>query len=415
MIDQNLKIYDSLCTGCSACTESCFFPDSNGNLPIKLIKNGDGLFVPRIDANICTTCNLCYKSCPVEDKLENNYSQEFSEVLGSYFAYSKDENHRFNAATAGITTEVGAFLLNTNTVECVISCKQHNDKSIETVYSYTENELKTTKGSIYRQVLLLEDIVKNLQEKEISKILLIGLPCHIEGIQLLQKKNKYLKKCLVYTCALYCKQTKTEEFSDVIHTLTQTSKKEKIQFRGNGWPGIISVSDKKMKFQNQFTNLLWATQAFTPSYCFSCSEPLGTNADISIGDAWLKSYLTDTQGSSFVTVNTEFGKKTLHQMSESNILHLENIPFDDILTSQNREAVLYKRQNGLYRAKIFSDYFKDTETSVSLKYKLRTHWIKTVKEVVEFLFRKNIIYKMPILTKILSRIHTLVLRLLKVD
>ncbi len=415
MIDKNLQIYDSLCTGCSACTESCFFPDSEGNLPIKLIKNEEGLFVPRIDANICTVCNLCYKSCPVEDKLETNYSQDFSEVLGSYFAFSKDNRHRFEAATAGMTTEIATFLLRENIVECVISCKQNNDKSIETVYSFTEEEVKKTKGSIYRQVTLLEDIVKNLKEKNISKILLIGLPCHVEGMHLLQKKNKYLRKCLVYTCALYCKQTKTEEFSDVIHTITKTSKDNMIQFRGKGWPGIISVDDKMINFNNNFTNLLWATNAFTPEYCFSCSEPLGTNADISIGDAWLKSYLKDTQGSSFVTANTEFGKKILKQMSELGSIHLQSIPFDDILASQNRQAVLYKRKNASYRAGIFSANYNCVTTSVSLRYKMRTHWIKSLKSVVEFLFRKKIIYKIPIMRKVIIRINTLMLSLLKVD
>jgi coenzyme F420 hydrogenase subunit beta len=413
MIDKNLKIYDSICTGCSACTESCYFPDELGQLPIKIINNEKGLNVPRINKETCVNCNLCYKSCPIEDKLEKNYNIDFPEVIESYFGYSLDNNHRYNAPTAGIITEFGSYLLNNNIVDCVISCKQNTDNNIETIISDNEYDLKDTKGSIYRQVSLLNNIISRIKLKNYKRILFIGLPCHIEGIKTLQKKNKYLRKCTVYTAGIFCKQTKTDEFSKVIRKILK-DENSLIRFRGNGWPGKITINNKKIAFNNAFTDLLWSASAFTPAYCYSCSEPLATNADISIGDAWIPKYLKDKEGSSLFTANSAFAKNILKEMKDKKIIHLEKVPFDEILESQNKNAVLYKREHQKYRTNIFSKENIISEKP-SIKYRMRTHWIKTFKIIIEFLYRSKIIYISKFLPKLLIKFNAVVLKFLKID
>ena len=51
MIGSDLRVYDSLCTGCSACTEACHIFDKNGIKAIQLITNEKNLAVPRINEN----------------------------------------------------------------------------------------------------------------------------------------------------------------------------------------------------------------------------------------------------------------------------------------------------------------------------------------------------------------------------
>ena len=199
MIDKNLNIYDEVCTGCSACTEACFYPDEKGVLPISLIKNQEGLFVPRIDMKSCVDCKACYRACPTEDKIYNNQDlsfENYKKSIGtSYYGYSLDENHRFEAATAGIITEIATYLLESNQVDGVLSSHQDDNTNEIITKIYTNpQDIKTTRGSIYRQVTLLNGLDKKIKDGNHKKLLIIGLPCHIAGIKTLKKANKYLRK-----------------------------------------------------------------------------------------------------------------------------------------------------------------------------------------------------------------------------
>jgi len=411
MIDKDLKIYDSVCTGCSACTEACAFPDENGINPIQLIVNEKGLAVPRIDLDICTTCMACYKACPTEDKIFNNdiTFEKYKEKIGeSYFGYSLDKEHRFEAATAGITTEIAAYLLETNQVDGVVSSYQDVNNKIITKTFTDIDEIKKTRGSIYRQVSLLNGLAERIKEGEYKKLLVIGLPCHIAGLKTLHKTNKYLKKNVEFiTIALFCKQTKTEEFSDFERGILGAKDNEKINYRGKGWPGITNVKGRKsLPSINIKFSLMWSNFLFTPDYCFTCSDPLGIEADISIGDAWLHKYYGDNQGSSLFVANSEVGKKIITNMKDNKI-HVELETKENILTSQNLQMIKYKTNNVEYRNFIFSD--GNTSSIVTIKYKLLSVFIRQNKYFFELIYKNKIILLIPnIALKIYSKISGII-------
>jgi coenzyme F420 hydrogenase subunit beta len=399
MIDRNLKIYDSVCTGCSACTEACAFPDENGVKPIQLIKNEAGLAVPRIDGSICTSCMACYRACPTEDKIFNrdltfeNYRERIGEC---YFGYSLDQNHRFEAATAGITTEIAAYLLETNQVDGVVSSYQNDDNEIITEIITDVEKIKKTRGSIYRQVSLLNKLTKKIEEGKYKKLLVIGLPCHIEGLKSLHKANKYLRKNVKFiTIALFCKQTKTEEFSDFERRLLQAKPNQKINYRGKGWPGVTRVEGGRslpstyVKF-----SLNWGTFAFTPNYCFTCNDPIGTVADISVGDAWLKKYYHDNVGSSLFVANSETGKKIIEEMVTAKKIYIEKESVDNIIASQNTNYVKFKTSYVNERRVAFGDLDAHSE-KVPQSYKWLIKWIKFNKCLYETMVRTKIVGFVP--------------------
>ena len=305
MIDKDLKIYDSVCTGCSACTEACYFPDEHGINPIQLTINNNGLSVPRINSDTCTSCMMCYKACPTEDKIFNheniNIESYKEKIIHAYYGYSQNHDHRFESATAGIATEIASYLLETQQVDGVVSSYQDENAQILTKIFTDSEEVKKTKGSIYRQVSLLNGLEKKIKQGNHKKLLVIGLPCHIEGVKTLHKANKYLKKNIKFvTVSLFCKQTKTEDFSNAVRNILHEKEKRTIIFRGKGWPGITRTEGRQgISFSDIQFGLAWSTYAFTPDYCFSCSDPIGLVADIAIGDAWLPEYTnTDIIGSS---------------------------------------------------------------------------------------------------------------------
>lgn len=409
MIDRNLKIYDTVCTGCSACTEACAFADENGVKPIQLIKNEAGLTVPRIDSSICTSCMACYRACPTEDKIFNRdlTFESYKERIGEcYFGYSLDQNHRFEAATAGITTEIAAYLLETNQVDGVVSSYQNDNNEIITEIITDVEKIKKTRGSIYRQVSLLNKLAEKIEEGKYKKLLVIGLPCHIEGLKSLHKVNKYLRKNVKFiTIALFCKQTKTEEFSDFERRLLQAKPNQKINYRGKGWPGVTRVEGGRslpstyVKF-----SLNWGTFAFTPNYCFTCSDPIGTVADISVGDAWLKKYYHDKVGSSLFVANSETGKKIIEEMVTAKKIYIEKESVDNIIASQNTNYVKFKTSYVNERRVAFGDLEAHSD-KVPQSYKWLIKWIKFNKWLYETMVRTKIVDFVPeLVLKVYGRV-----------
>jgi len=415
MIDKDLKIYDSVCTGCSACTEVCAFPDEEGINPIQLVLNDKGLAVPRINNDTCTECMMCYKACPTEDKLYNNdvtfdaYKKQIGEC---YFGYSLDNEHRFKSATAGITTEIAAYLLDTQTVDGVVSSYQDDDNQIVTEIFTDSQEVKKSRGSIYRQVSLLNNLAEKIEAGGFKKLLVVGLSCHIEGLKTLHQTNKYLKKNVEFiTIALFCKQTKTEEFSNIERSMLGAKQNQKINYRGKGWPGITSVNGaKSLPSTNIKFSMMWATFAFTPDYCFTCSDPLGIIADISIGDAWLHKYYADKSGSSLIVANTPIGKSIIKSMSNTKKIFIDPETKENVIVSQNEQMVRYKTENIEYRKSLFSN--TNGTNSTDKKYKRLSQFILVQKNIFENLYHYNIVSYIPnIFLKIYTKLASLLKRL----
>ncbi|MCF6330763.1 MAG: Coenzyme F420 hydrogenase/dehydrogenase, beta subunit C-terminal domain [Sulfurimonas sp.] len=399
MIDKDLKIYDCVCTGCSACTEACAFPDDNGINPVQLIKNENGLAVPRINSNTCTECMMCYKACPTEDKIFNNditYDKYEQKIGESYFGYSLDEEHRFEAATAGVATEIAAYLLETKKIDGVVSSYQNDNNEIITKIFTDIGEIKKTRGSIYRQVSLLNGLVEKIEKGNYKKLLLIGLPCHIAGLKTLHKTNKYLKKNVEFiTIALFCKQTKTEEFSDFERAILKAKANQKIDYRGKGWPGVTRIEGgDSLPFNNIKIGLSWSTFAFTPEYCFACSDPLGVEADISIGDAWLPKYTNqDKIGSSLFVANSEVAKQIITEIKTDKILFIENESKENIINSQSKIHIKYKTSNIEYRSNIFGNI--GNSGKAEFRYKLLTKITYFNKKFIELLYLSKLMIYIP--------------------
>jgi coenzyme F420 hydrogenase subunit beta len=402
MIDKNLNIYDDVCTGCSACTEACFFPDENGILPINLIKKENKLSVPRIDMNTCVDCKACYRACPTEDKIYNNpdlsYENYKTQIGEAYFGYSLDYNHRFEAATAGIINEIATYLLDSKQVDGVLSSYQDNTTNEIITKIYTDiKDLRKTTGSIYRQVTLLNGLDKKIKDGNHKKLLVIGLPCHIAGLKSLQKANKHFRKNVEFiTVSIFCKQTKTEEFADYIRSILKGNENQKIDFRGKGWPGITRVEGRQgFPSTNPKFGLNWPTFTFTPDYCFTCSDPIGVVADITVGDAWLSKYSKDKVGSSLFVVNTKTGEKIIEEMKEKKIIYTENETKENILISQSINHIKFKTSNILQRDISFGTRRTDEEATSSTNYKILINWIKVNKSIYEFLERKRVVNFVP--------------------
>lgn len=413
MIDKNLNIYESLCTGCSACTEVCHSFDKTGKSAIQLIVNRRGLMIPQIDREICTKCKMCHNACPGESRIFNgcdDFEDYVSKVGSCYYGYSLDTNHRFEAATAGIVTEIAAYLLDTKQVDGVVGSYQSDDNKIITEIFTCSKKVRSSSGSIYRQVPLYNGLMSKIEAGGFKSLLVIGLPCQIASLELLIKINKCLGEIHFFTVALFCKQTKEEKFSDIERWLLRSDSGRPLIYRGKGWPGITRVEGKDgLPFNSPKLSLMWGSFAFTPEYCFFCNDPLGINADISVGDAWLKKYYDDKLGSSLFIANSEKGVKLLKDMVGSDKIFAETESIENLLLSQNRDSLKFKFSSLKARRRSLGKCTFENNDQGSYLFLLR--WVALNKMFVEAMYRTKIVKYIPdIILKLYGRISRSVFR-----
>lgn len=143
---------------------------------------------------------------------------------------------------------------------------------------------------------------------------------------------------------MFCKQTKDERFSNFIRSyLKAPNRKERINYRGSGWPGITSIGEKKTAFTDFRLGFMWGTFCYTPDYCIKCRDALGANADISVGDAWLKRYMnSDNKGSSLFLVHSEKGDQLFESVKKSIFLKSELI--ENVIQSQSFKTLKEKEK-----------------------------------------------------------------------
>jgi len=393
VITEDLQVLEKFCTGCGACIEVCPVRGVEEERAISLAKMGSGLMCPRINVDSCVSCKACFRTCPQTAKFQNEKIVTFEDYCGllgdCYYGYSKDREHRYEAATAGIATEIAAYLLKSGRVDGVVSSYQDENNNIITNIFSDSLAVKRTRGSIYRQVNLLNGLVDKIIEGGHRRLVLIGLPCHVAGLIALKKRHSYLRDYVEFvTIALFCKQTKTEEYSEYVRRCLKAENDQPIIYRGKGWPGLTRVTDGNSIFSNNSRlGLLWGSFAFSPDYCMMCNDPLGVVSDMSIGDAWLSKYSCDQIGSSFVTANTSKGRETLCNMKSLGILQLEEIKKNDVITSQNKKVIEFKLRNKISNKK---------KSAYLTEYNLTGGGgVRIIKRKIEKLYSLKIINKFP--------------------
>ncbi|NPA44920.1 MAG: 4Fe-4S dicluster domain-containing protein [Chlorobi bacterium] len=384
MINERLEINNEYCSGCGICKSIC---------PVDAIsfkKNDIGLSYPVIDFNVCVNCMLCFKACDTKEDINNKRTPPIDHVNSkAYYAYSIDDELRYKAATAGVVSQISKTLLEVNDVDVVVAASQNDNNTIETKYIEKQNIDELPSGSIYRQVVLLDNYIEKVTSSNWGKVLVIGLPCHIAAVKSLHEITPKLKKVKLYTIALFCKQTKDDRFADFIRKyLKEKDKNAKVDFRGDGWPGVTRVNNKRVIFTDYKLSFMWGTFCYTPQYCMKCKDSLGVTADISVGDAWVKEYMSsDKKGSSFLLVNTDNGHELFNHIK--NNIYFENKPVETVLKSQGVSVIKFKE-------KLADEFIHNGRIHNRLFFK--------AKKFVEFIYSNNFVLVIPkVALKILYR------------
>lgn len=335
-----------LCSGCGLCA-------GVSNNCIKMLFNKNGEWNPSISG--CRECGLCASVCPTINKLDTDvFATYYGEYIGCYAGFSKMGNERKNASSGGMITRMLKVLLEKKEVSKVVVVGRSLDpeKLFEPIFVDKSEELDNLSSSKYYPVEF-SSIIKYLKNNE-DTVAIVGLPCVIRGLRLIQKKYPAIGNKIKYLFGLTCSHNNNKNYSEFLlrESGVKVDALKEINYRGK--EGIqcainfyFQATNKNGTLSKKLVNKgfladLWRKGFFCLPACLKCSDLVSEQADISFMDAWVEPFMSDPRGTSFVVVRNEKMKELLEQEFSQGHIFLQPIKERLIMRAQLGGFILKK-------------------------------------------------------------------------
>ena len=382
------------CCGCSGCVNVC---------PQKCIElriDDEGFKYPIIDKERCIACGACEAVCPFlrTNPLRKNVPKTFG-------AKATDDKIRAQSSSGGVFSLFANYVLEKNGV--VYGAALADDcKGVKHIRVTKSCDLARLRGSKYLQSDVTDCFLlvrRDLQEGKL--VLFSGVPCQINGLKLLLKKDY---ENLITTEVICHGVMSPSVWKAYVNSLEGKygSHIVNVNFREKkrGWADFgLEINAGKIKQfkshqEDPYLRLFLKDCCLRPS-CYNCvPKKLESMADITIGDFWGVASqvpeLADNLGTSLVLIQTEKGQKMYDYLLQSHELVSIQVPFENAIKEnpQYCKSVLHPSS----RDSFFLDfnnygftYIQKKYGSISFKEKLKIMVKKTRVKMHEGAFVKT--------------------------
>ena len=346
-----------LCTSCGICAGSCHLGC------ISFVK-GKERNIPAIDIKNCVSCGLCYDICPgkgIELKkfsevlFANEPSIKWDSYAGyyhhTYVGHSNDADVRMHCATGGMVTQFLTWLLEKKEIDgaVVVRFTKDNLFEAEALIATTKEEIWQSRSSKYI-VLSQDNIAQEIANNDYRNLVIVGLPCQIQGWRQLAAKNKRVREAVKGYFAIYCSVNKTKLSMDYYLQHYQIDRKEigRFAFRDDGCLGYMKFENKQGEVIKRipYKSFWFGTHSFfTNPRCLMCIDQLGELADISFGDIHIKPYSDDKIGTNSIITRSAYWDGLLVRCKADGVISLDEISMVELVRSQVY-AKTYKKGAG---------------------------------------------------------------------
>lgn len=400
------------CTGCGTCFSLC----PNNAIKMK-IDEKKGVYLPKIDEKKCNSCGICCKVCPgyelnfdslnfeiFRQKPEN---MNIGYFLNCYIGFSRNESIRLNSSSGGLITQILIFALEKGIINGALVTKMNKENPLEPepFIAKTKEEIIKAAQSKYCPVPANVALKQIIDSNTNEKFAVVGLPCHINGVRKAQQINKKLKNNIVFCLGILCNHTPNFLATDLFLQRYNIQKEDiiEINYRGNGWPGHMSIKTTKYILEIPQGKCWWflGSHFFYSKSCLTCSDGFCELSDASFGDAWLPEVLNDKKGTSIIVTRTKKMTQLLHEMD--NELELKKIDSNKITKSQ-AEMLYFKKKCLKARVKLITSSPKSEEV-------LDSNFIDYILSI--YVCFTVLISSSPIIKKILTKVPLRVIWLYK--
>nr|WP_320119050.1 Coenzyme F420 hydrogenase/dehydrogenase, beta subunit C-terminal domain [uncultured Marinifilum sp.] len=345
------KIVDlGLCLGCGICT--AISADENA----KMVLHEDGFLYPNITKEIKEDEKLIKKICPgynlISKNEKNNFQKLWGECLVVEEGYACDNEVRGNGASGGYISAIAICLLETGKVDAVLHVGGDAN-------NYEANNLKVSKSKLdiikysssrYAPALVF-DCIKQIMDDSADVFCFVGKPCDISTLNRFLLVYPQYSGRIYLTISIFCAGMPSfNATKNIISSFNAKLPVKDLQYRGKGWPGFFTFTDKRneqfsMTYNDSWGNVLGRKLCFR---CKICPDGIGLVADFAIGDSWeTKDGYPDfeeKEGKSLVICRTEKAVEILdfiklNKAVESNTLDVKKLPIVQPYQFRRRQFV----------------------------------------------------------------------------
>lgn len=183
-------------------------------------------------------------------------------------------------------------------------------------------------------------------------MMIVGTSCQLRALVPVARA-----KCdeLIRVC-IFCKQQKTLESTRFLAKVMGTEIGDDLKFtatyRGDGWPGMVRINDRQLKY-GRAAQVPFGRRLFTVPGCDICGDSFGTlaGADITLMDPW-NIRPDNALGETLAIVHTNVGNEILFSADN---LRLEEITYRDAERALSLDDVRFKQ--------IVEPYFRHVDCS----------------------------------------------------
>ena len=203
-------VSDRLCMQCGTCAGTC--PRDAIEMRWSLSEG----WLPHVVSERCDGCDVCLAVCPAPGVdyspqawwRERNEGAPALDFLGPWrglwFGWAADEETRYAGASGGVATAILAGALEDGVIDVAVVARvgASNALAIEPVLARSAAEVSACRGSKYNMVAMNELLRQVLREP--GRYAFVGLPCHVQGLRLAQRRLRRLRERVVFSLGIFC-------------------------------------------------------------------------------------------------------------------------------------------------------------------------------------------------------------------
>ena len=387
-------VNNKLCTQCGTCIAVC---------PVDAIgldhHTTRGL-LPRIDKACCTRCGKCVTVCPGKALKMNDLQKDvfgkipadplFGHVLNVFSGHSTDQSVRYNGASGGVVSTILIELLKNKQINGALVVRMSHTHPLqpEIFIARNKEEIISAQQSKYLPVPINIGLKEILSDRG-GKYAMVGLPCHLHGLRLIEKIFPCLRAQIILRIGLFCGFNPTMNSTKFLLRRAGVKHFEdvyEIKYRDGDWPcGFRAVmKDGSDRFLYPIEHFLFSHYIFERHRCAMCRDHLCELADLSIGDEWRIDIKSSVGGWSFIVVRTPAGEKVLNRLVDQKKMYIEPSS-SEVIYSGQRSSINFKKKGSFAFARIkrllgkhVPDYLVDEKFKPGVKHYIGAGLIYTV-------------------------------------
>lgn len=353
------------CCGCTACFNIC--PQN----AITMTVDQEGFKYPEVDELLCVNCQLCVKVCP--EKKDNLYDYP----IEAYAVQNKNESTRYHSTSGAAINPIAEWIIEQKGI--VVGAALVNNECQHIIIE-NKNDLVLLQGSKYVQSDLqsvFSEIKKRLNAG--IKVLFIGMPCQVEGLQSYIGGNN----ALLYTIDLACHGVPSpglfKEYVSYIEDRYNKNVKNVI-FRDKTYG--YAAMNQKIIFEDgssrdcaydvkTFSRMMFSGLSLRPS-CYECHfKSEGRCSDITVFDCGMVGLhypeMDDDKGTTSVLIHSKKGRQLIENPEIQNQYNIIQCTPKSLIDTEGTMLTSSAKLN-LRRTEFFEDYINLSYEQLCKKY-----------------------------------------------